>query len=596
MDWKNIWAHLARFRPSLADELGYAGFDVGVLEYLGGCFSSSSLLGLLAFAGSHLVFSAFGRQNIFLSSALGLSGFVFSCAFALSRPRLVLGLRAYGVEQHLVFALHALNIELGSGRTFSQALSSISERDYGAFSRECVFILSYGRRHGLEKALSLSAKRVPSRYYRRFIWQVSNSLKTGADINASVKAVVEDLRRRQERTALRYARGLEKKLTFYIMGGIVFPALSVVILQTVSSLGIGADDISEKTYVFVFVFSLFFQLLFLAIIRFTKPSLLGKANPGDAGFSLSLAHLIQVARHAGFNDPGRALAAGFVLCLLLAGFFSAVLASSVGFAAGFLLSFAFAFVSFYTYLIYLGDRRGTVALSHLPDCLRVIAANLEAGLPIDKSLFYGARDDLPVLGFEVKRVASDVMKGKSFEAALEGLKSRVKSDALHMSVNLIQHGLRAGSGVSAALFHVADVIQDRETVRGEVWAHLHAVKTTILVLIVFSAPLLYGSSMVASEVLGSFNDRVSGFLSDDLLGMGFFKPKAASVSAGFLESFITASLFTSSVLGCMIVGELQSGRARDGLKYLFFTFCFSQLIYVLSRAVILSHLSEVMSW
>ena len=69
----------------------------------------------------------------------------------------------------------------------------------------------------------------------------------------------------------------------------------------------------------------------------------------------------------------------------------------------------------------------------LADYLQLVAANLNAGMPIDQALWYAVRERFGVLAEEVEIVARKVMGGVDLEDALIGFAKSYDSDILKKS-------------------------------------------------------------------------------------------------------------------------------------------------------------------
>jgi Flp pilus assembly protein TadB len=497
----------------------------------------------------------------------------------------------------MMFSLQAINIEMSSGIQFGEALNHISERDYGEFSKEMGRISRESQKYGLKVALEKSAERTPSKTYKRVMWQLLNSLETGADMRANISSIVTDLKRAQENEAQKYARSLEKQLTVYIMGAIVMPALAVVILQTISSLGLTGQGVGEWTYWMILAFSAFVQVFFLYVIRFRKPSLIEGSFLTQPKAKNAKEWIKMLLNYAGIDTPWHvylatrvilSLAAGFAIAYLLSPFANTNLLLLAAFAS------VFALVTFFTQLAYLADLRGVRAAEYLPDALQMMAANIQVGIATDQALLMSAKEDFGVLNEEIRKMGTDMMKNRSFEEALNGLRNRIKSESLQLSVNLVSHGLKAGRGLSSALFNIADILRDREYVRQQVASQLQAIKTTVIILVIFSAPLLYGTSVTASSIMMEFNGKLGKDLPDSIKSQTWFKlGGGSSVSLEFLNKYVMANLFVTCVFGALIIGEVTTGKAKEGLRYMFIMVLTTEVLYIVVRAVLTERIGGV---
>ena len=159
-----------------------------------------------------------------------------------------------------------------------------------------------------------------------------------------------------------------------------------------------------------------------------------------------------------------------------------------------------------------------------------------------------------------------------------------------MSVNLIGHGLKAGRGLGESLVHIADILQNREYVRQTLSTQLAAIRTMVVLLVVLSAPLLYGSSMVAGSIMAGFNERLKSSMPQDILEQSWMRRGEQPVSLDFLNRHFMTSLLITSLLGSVIIGEVTTGRASEGLRYMFFMVAASQLLYLVFKEALMSQI------
>jgi len=573
---------LARI-PNLRKDLEGALIRQSPIEYLTSAITKASVTSLAAFLLSTTAFALSGKPKPTISIILAIFAFTFILGMFLKRPTHLMRVRAARVEQSLIFSLHVINIEMESGIKFGQAIQDIAEKNYGEFSNEMRRVLEETHKYSITEALERSAERNPSKIYRRAVWQMINSIETGADIHANIKAIINDLKRQQEHDAQRYGRTMEKQMTLYIMGGIVLPALAIVIIQTISSMGLSKNDIGESTYWLILAASVTIQLAFLYIIKFRKPTLLCEpaSNTKDGGGLIR--HIRSTLQYAGVQTPWKTYLASKAMLALAIGITIALVVKPqvhVGYAPLIAAATTFTAIAMYTHLAYKADLRGTKATEYLPDSLRIMAANMQAGISAEQALYMSAKTEFGVLGREIRTMGEDMMKNLTFEEALEKLKSRIKSETLHQSINLISHGLKAGRGLSESLYHIADILQDREYVKQSIKVNLAAVRTTVLMLVMISAPLLYSCAIVSAQVMSQFNEKLVGSLPARIIEESWIKPAKPPVTVDFLNQYIMVNLALTSLLGAIIIGEVTTGKAKEGLRYMFMMILVSGILYL----------------
>jgi len=580
--------------PSLKSDLNYAGIDQDVIEYIASSLMAAVFFSVLAMLGSYIALAASKKLVSTIIIFIGALTFCFILFIYLYRPRQLCKSRAYRIEQGLVFGLEAIRIEMFSGVSFTQSLQHLAEKDYGEFSRELRWVLKETTKHGLKSALEMSAERNPSKIYRRSVWQIVNSLETGADINANLTFIVGDLKNQQETEAMRYGKSIERYMTFYIMGAIVFPALAIIVVQTLSSLGIAPNLGQSSTYYGVLAASVGMQVVFINIIRFRRPALLTDVVMSSAKFTGVSEHLRSLVEYSGAEKPWKVyILDQIILCLVGGGIITLILYRyvQVYVVTLYLATLVFLIITAYTRLVYLADLRGDKATEYLPDALRMMAANMEAGVSIDHAVLMSAKKEFDVLGREIKLMGTDLMKNMTFEEALMRLRSRIKSEPLQMSVNLISHGIRSGSGLSDALFGVAKILQDREHVKQDIITQLHSIRTTIVMLITLSAPLLFACAIVSSQVMSQFNEKYSKTLPAEIQRYGWVNAGRHGVSVEFLNQFIMLDIFITVLMGSIIIGAATSGKVKDGLRYALMLILTSEIIYIALRAFLWSNIS-----
>ncbi len=568
--------------PGLGRSLVDAGIGKGSVAYLSESIMMASAAGILAFAASALALIAADKPSPELSCLLAAASFAFILALRIHKPAQLMKARAVRIERSLVFGLHAFSIELESGIGLGNAFADVAERDYGEFSLELRRILGETHKYGMKAALEASARRNPSAIYRRVVWQLVNTLETGADMRSSMRSLIEDLRRRQDEEGERYGRMVERLMAFYVMGGIVLPALSVVLLHTLSSIG-ASGALGEKAYWLVLASSVAVQVAFVYAMRFGKPAILGDvmtSPPGGAGI---LSHLKSVVSYAGVGSGWRAYLLSQALFAVAVGFASAILLKPwvpLDYALLSAATIIIAFATLYARLAYLAESRGLKASEDLPDTLRIMASNMDAGISTDQALLMSAKPEFGVLGGEMKLIGTDLLKNMTLEEALARLKGRIRSEQLHMSVDLICHGVRAGKGLSKSLHHIAAVLDDRERARRALSSRLSSVKSLAVLMVVAAAPMLYGTSVVAASVMGELNAKVGSALPSEVAAQGWLRPGGQGVSADFLHGYTLVNIMLAAFLGSVVVGQAASGRLGSGLRYSVTMVLLSELLYL----------------
>ncbi len=260
--------------PFLKLHLEQAQAKISSREYLSMSFASTLILFVVIsiIAG----FISISLEKSFLIGpliALIISIFVF--IEQLAYPRLLSNKRVRNLERNLLAALQDLLIQLNSGVPLFNILLNISEGNYGEVStqfKKAVKQINAGvpQIDALEKI----SKETPSLFFRRTIWQIVNGMKAGSDLKSVIKEVTENLSEEQLLQIQKYGSTLNPLAMFYMLIAVILPALGITLVIILLSF-ISLSDIATKMVLWgIYGFVLFFQIIFLGIIKSRRPNLL----------------------------------------------------------------------------------------------------------------------------------------------------------------------------------------------------------------------------------------------------------------------------------------------------------------------------------
>jgi len=246
-------------------------------EYLSMCFASTLVFSLFLFVIFMLFLPSFGVQKpilISLTITAIFSGFIF--LQQLAYPRLILLKRIREIERNLLPSLQNFLIQLNSGVPVFDILVNISDADYGAISqefKETVKSINTGTPQSV--ALEKTAEHNPSLYFRRAIWQIVNGLKAGADIAAVIREIIFALSEEQVIQIQKYGSQLNPLAMFYMLVAVIAPSLGITFIIVLSTFVSPSTTATKAAFYGLFSFVLFFQIVFLGVIKSRRPNLLG---------------------------------------------------------------------------------------------------------------------------------------------------------------------------------------------------------------------------------------------------------------------------------------------------------------------------------
>jgi tight adherence protein B len=130
-----------------------------------------------------------------------------------------------------------------------------------------------------------------------------------------------------------------------------------------------------------------------------------------------------------------------------------------------------AFVGFWIPRFWLGRRKNgrlNAFNKQLPDTITLIANALRAGSSFLQAIELVVRESRPPISTEFARVIREVNLGLPFEAALENMVRRVRSDDLELMATAISIQHQVGGNLAEILDSIAYTIRERVRIKGEI--------------------------------------------------------------------------------------------------------------------------------
>jgi pilus assembly protein TadC len=261
---------VSAMNPSLKVDLLQADIKLTPKEYGAIAFivaASNVVIFSLLFA----VIGAAAKQNLTLL-IVGASLVVGGASFfsVIMMPRVTATKRVRSLDNNLIPSLRQLLIEIRSGVTLFQAMSSVTE-GYGEVSTEFKRIVEHINVGVSETdALNDASKRNSSFKFRRVLWHISNSLTVGSDISVSLSDMIEELTREKMDDIRRYGQELNPWTMMYMMLAVVIPSLGITIAAIILSfLNISLPKMLVLPGVIIFL--MLFQMFFINFVKSRRP-------------------------------------------------------------------------------------------------------------------------------------------------------------------------------------------------------------------------------------------------------------------------------------------------------------------------------------
>lgn len=229
-------------------------------------------------------------------------------------------------------------------------------------------------------------------------------------------------------------------------------------------------------------------------------------------------------------------------------------------------TFAGIFLMFNAMLSLSVDRRGRFVDEILPDALLLLSANIRAGYIPSRALILSARKEFGPLSVAIRRSGKEIMTGASLEEGLKEIPKKIKSKDLERTIKLIIEGIRGGGQIVTLLEENAIDIRRRQAIRKEISANIMMYAIFIAFAGCLGAPGLYALSGYLTTTMSQLTPDIS--MTDQISSkVSFIQMSGAQVDPTFLFQFSISAILITTVFGGLILGLINSGREKDGLKY-----------------------------
>lgn len=220
----------------------------------------------------------------------------------------------------------------------------------------------------------------------------------------------------------------------------------------------------------------------------------------------------------------------------------------------------------------------------LPDFLQLTSANISAGMPIDRALWFAVRPGFGVLAKEIEEVAKSTIAGDDLESALMDLSKKYDSTMLKRSVSLIIEGMRAGGKLADLLSKIALDIQETKLMRKEISASIMTYVIFITFASIIAAPFLFALSTQLLQIIQTIMGSIDlGSASSSSVKIQL---SGDSISIKDFQIFSSLTLAVTAMFSAMIVSAIQNGNVRDGLSYIPVYIAVSLVLYAIANALL----------
>lgn len=225
-----------------------------------------------------------------------------------------------------------------------------------------------------------------------------------------------------------------------------------------------------------------------------------------------------------------------------------------------------------------------------PDFIELVSSNLRAGMNLDKALLVSSRKEFDPLDKQILLLGKDILTGKNISHALEEMAKRTGSEKIQKTVELIVSGLKSGGNVAVLLEETAVNIRERTFVEKRAASNVLMYIILIAFAITIGAPTLFAlSTVLVSVMTGIMADIPQTETSLNLP----FALKEVGISVNFITIYAVIFLVVIGILSSLLLGLVNRGDQKEGLKYAPFFIAISVVIFFIMKTVLLKSFSGV---
>ncbi|MFW5746188.1 MAG: type II secretion system F family protein [Nanoarchaeota archaeon] len=242
---------------------------------------------------------------------------------------------------------------------------------------------------------------------------------------------------------------------------------------------------------------------------------------------------------------------------------------------------------FFAYLIlyFIADRRTTKANDVLPDVLKMMSANLRAGMTPYQAMRAAATKEFDPLGQEFLAATNKSIGNVSFEDMVMEIPAHFNSAALSRSLKLFTSSLRSGGRIADLLDELALDISERKSLKNEMVTNTKTNGMFIMFTIIVGTPLLLAISIYFVDVVSGLQAVSGGGGGVAGFGLGGLGGEIV-ISSSFLTAVAYGILFLTGLFACMFMGAMIDGDPKKGMKMSPIVVGASFLVFFISRYAI----------
>ena len=224
-----------------------------------------------------------------------------------------------------------------------------------------------------------------------------------------------------------------------------------------------------------------------------------------------------------------------------------------------------------------------------PDVISLMASNLRSGITVDRAFLLSARPEFNPIDEEIMRAGRDISTGKDVVIALKNMGERIDSEKINKIIYLIVSGIRAGGNISELLEETAVNMREKEFLEKRASSSILMYVIFIFFAIAVGAPMLFSLSSVLIEIIIKMSSMVPDPGTVQMnLPLAF---NNIGLNPKFVIYFSIIFMIVTDYISSLIIGLVNKGDSKTGLKYFIPLVLFSLSVFFLFRIILLKFLA-----
>lgn len=264
----------AKSMPYIEENLKQGNFEIQAEEYCSIMIFTSLLYFVFFTLLLGLLLAKIGLRGGWLLAATVGAIVAFLIALQiLMYPKMIVNKKVKNIETNLIYALRTILIQIRSGVTLFDAMNTVAKGDFEELGDEFKITVEAIETGMLQdEALDKMAERNPSHYLRKALWQISNGLKAGGDVQSVIGESVSTMLREEKIGITKFGASLRLLSLMYMMIGVIMPAMGLTFLIVLGSFP--NVPLDESLFWVLLISSAIMQFMYIGIIKSKRPNLM----------------------------------------------------------------------------------------------------------------------------------------------------------------------------------------------------------------------------------------------------------------------------------------------------------------------------------